>query len=135
MPQSRVVNLNEAESLAQFVEMLKAEQGDSYTTLGAKTGIAGSTLHRIINGGKADDETLDKIADYAGVTRAWLYELAKGLPGRPRYSRTVAMLASLLEQAPPEIAEIMLVQARALIKNREKKPAKGDKPADDLGTG
>ncbi len=116
------MNLHEAKNLAEFIELLKTERGDSNATLGAKIGVAGSTISRLIHAEvKADDDTLDKIADYAGVTRSWLYELAKGIPARPRYSRTVSMLAALLEQAPPEIQEAVLIMARALVEDQKKK--------------
>lgn len=128
--------LYEAATLAEFIQLLKTEQGDSNRSLGAKIGVSGSTIHRLLRGvAAADDETLDKIADYAGVSRDWLYKLAKGIPSRPKYSRTVSMLIALLEQAPPDIQEIMLVQARALIENRKKKSAKNDEPGDALAGG
>lgn len=123
------MELYEAHTLAEFVHLLKTEQGDSYASLSAKIGVGASTLHGIIQGKKADDETLDKIATFAGVTRDWLYALAKGTTVRPRYSPTVSMLAALLEQAPPDIQESVLVMARALVENRKKK---GNKVKQDL---
>lgn len=126
------MNITDAETLAEFIESLKVEQGDSNATLAAKMGVSSTTIHRLLHGGKADDETLDKIADYAGVTRNWLYALAKGIPARPKYSRTVSMLAALLEQAPPDIQESVLVMARALVESRKKKSTKPDEDSDDL---
>jgi len=114
-----------ANNLAEFMELLKAEHGDSNATLAAKISIGSTTIYRLLHGGAADDTTLDKIADYAGVTRDWLYKLAKGIPARPKYSRTVSMLFAVIEQAPDDIAETMLIQARALVASRKKKGAKG----------
>lgn len=126
------MELHEAKSLQEFVELLKLEQGDSNASLGAKIGVAGTTIYRFLHGERADDETLDKIADYAGVTRDWLYALAKGTAVRPKYSRAVAMLAALLEQAPPDIQEDVLAMARALIESRKKKAAKVEQNVDQL---
>jgi hypothetical protein len=123
-------NLHEAENLAEFIELLKAEQGDSNATLGNKMGIGGTTVYRLLHGGKADDDTLDKIADYAGVTRTWMYALAKDMPTRPRYSRVVSMLAALLEEAPQDIQEDVLALARTLIDRRKKQSAKGQEDED-----
>lgn len=125
----------EVQSIAEFLELLRTEQGDSYETLSKKIRVSASTLHRLEHGGKADDPTLDKIADYAGVTREWLYALAKGTAVRPKYSRTVSLLAALLEEAPPDIAEIMLIQARALIQDRKKQSNKIDQPGNNLISG
>lgn len=130
------MNLHDARSLGEFLERLKAESGDSNSTLAAKIGVAGSTISRLINDEvKPDDDTLDKIADYAGVTRAWLYELAKGIPSRPRYSRTVSLLAALVEQAPPDVQEDVLALARTLIERRKKAGGKVEKNNGDLGGG
>ena len=129
------MELYEASTLAEFVSLLKAEQGDSYSTLAAKAGIAAATLHRLVAGNNADDSTLDKLSQYAGVKREWLYALAKGTEVRPRYSRTVSMLAALLEEAPPDIAEMMLIQARALVAARKKQSAKIQQQNDDLPVG
>jgi transcriptional regulator with XRE-family HTH domain len=125
-----VDNLHEAENLAEFVALLKSEQGDSNATLGAKMGVSSTTIYRLLHGENADDDTLDRIADYAGVTRTWLYALAKDMPTRPRYSRVVSMLAALLEEAPPDIQEDVLALARTLIDRRKKLAAKGQQDDD-----
>lgn len=126
MVMEMTASLQDAKDLAEFVALLRAESGDSYKTLGAKIGISHSTLHRLENGGNADDDTLDKIADYAGVTREWLYKLAKGIPARPRYSRAVSLLIAILEQAPEDVQEETLTLARALIESRKKKAAQSN---------
>jgi transcriptional regulator with XRE-family HTH domain len=125
-------DLHDAQNLAQFIEMLKSEQGDSNATLAAKIGLSSATVHRLLHGGKADDETLDKIADYAGVTRDWLYALAKGTSVRPRMSRPVSLLVALLEDAPPDIQEDVLTIARALKERRKKLGGKVDKENGDF---
>jgi len=76
------MKLYEATTLAEFVRLLKEEHGDSYATLGDKVGVSGSTLHRIAQGGTADDKTLDMLVEYANVPRTWVYELAKGIKTR-----------------------------------------------------
>lgn len=130
------MDLHNAQTLSEFIELLKSEQGDSDHTLAAKIGVSPNTINRLRRGAKADDATLDKIADYAGVTRAWLYELAKGIPARPRYSRAVSMLIALLESAPPDVQENVLVMARALVEKQKKKSSKDKQdhvPGAELG--
>src|SRR5262245_47571009 len=116
--------LHEAKTLAEFVEYLKLEHGLSNVTLGEKVGVSSSTIHRMVHGEKADDATLDALAEYAGVTRKWIYNLAKGIDPRPRFSPTVMLLASLLEDAPEELTQDVLTMARALIKSRKSRDQK-----------
>ena len=67
----------EAKSLAEFVQLMKEEQGDSYARLGTKTGVGKSTLQRIAESdARADDTTIKKLADYANVPYPWLHDLA-----------------------------------------------------------
>jgi len=126
------MSLYDTSNLSEFIALLKSEQGDSDHTLGAKIGIAANTVNRLRHGAKADDDTLDKIAIYAGVTREWIYSLAKGTQVRPRYSRETSLLIALLEDAPSDIREEVLVLARALIGNRKKKLTKETDANSDL---
>ena len=83
--------LHEAENLAEFIEILKAEQGDSNATLGTKIGVAGTTIFRLLHGAKADDETLDKIADYSSSATGALssrINRSSALPTPPASSTT-----------------------------------------------
>jgi len=129
------VELHEAKSLSEFLALLRAENGDSFASLARKIGVSASTLYSLENEGSPKDVTLDKVATYAGVTREWLYALAKGTEVRPRYSRTISLLATLLEEAPPDVAEEILVVARALIAARKKQSAKGEQKNGNLAPG
>jgi transcriptional regulator with XRE-family HTH domain len=122
--------LSEAEDLVSFLKLLKEEQGDSFRSLEAKTGIASSSLARISHGGKADDATLDKLADYAGVSREYMYQLAKGLKPSRRRSPVVALVAALLEELPQDIQDAFLIQARAYADIVKKRSQKSDKESD-----
>lgn len=115
------MKLYEATTLAEFVRLLKEEHGDSYATLGDKVGVSGSTLHRIAQGGTADDKTLDMLVEYANVPRTWVYEMAKGIKTRAQYSRITMLIASLVEQMPPDMQDAFLAQAKAVVDTRKRK--------------
>ena len=120
----------EAQTLAEFVQLLKLEQGDSYAKLGEKTGAGKSTLHRVAeSGAKVDDETIKKLADYANVPYPWLHDLAHPELRRPaRFSKTTLLVADLIEQLPEDLQQIMLAQIRATVDNRRKQQTvKADK--------
>jgi transcriptional regulator with XRE-family HTH domain len=115
------MNIHGVADLAEFLRVLKTQHGDSNDSLGAKIGIGGTTVHRILQGYNVDDKTLDKLAAYAKIPREQIYELAKGVQYAERkYSRVVTAIAEMLEQAEPEIQELFLVQVRAVLQNREK---------------
>lgn len=113
-----------AKNLAELLTLLKAERGHSNDSLAEEIGISSTTIYRLLHGGKADDSTLDTIAAYIGVTRDWMYSLAKGTSVRPRYSPTVTAIAALLDQAPADIQEDAFAIIRALIDSRKKKRTK-----------
>jgi transcriptional regulator with XRE-family HTH domain len=87
-------NLYEATTLAELMDILKSEQGDSDAGLAKKMGLSPNTVNRVRRGFRADDATLDKIADHIGVSRDWVYGLAKGISARPKHPRPVSMLVS-----------------------------------------
>lgn len=115
-----MVKLAEAATIAELVKALKEEGGDSYASLSAKSGINASTLHRMAHGKQVGDTTLDRLADYAHMTREYVYSLAKGLREPRRRSTSVALVAAILEEFPAEVQELFLVQARAYADLRKK---------------
>jgi len=114
----------DASSLAELVQMLKDEGGYSNDSLGMRIGVGSTTIFRILQGRRVDDETLDKIAVYARVTREWIYELVHGINLRTRHPPLVEQLAALLDDAPEDIQELFLIQARLIIASRKKQNAK-----------
>lgn len=126
-------NLLEAKSVAEFIELLKAEQGDSYASLGDKVGVDGSTLHRLVNSSrKADDDTLDKLAEYANVPRQWLYRIAGKPVERPRYSAITMTIANIIERLEPEDQESVLAMVDTLARSRKKQRTNMDQKSDDI---
>ena len=115
-------SLGGVRSLPEFIEVLN--RNESYEAIAQKTGIGATTLRRAAAGQQVSPDTLDRLAEYAGVTRERVYSIAYGLslPKRISPTETVELVARILEGLPPEVQRLFLTQVRAVADNYDDKP-------------
>jgi len=110
----------ESKTVAEVVKFLLEERHLSYRELGEQLGVSQTTVGNLVNASKRPDpETCDKLAAFAGLTREFVYELAYNIKTHPGYSRSVAEIAAILENAPPDIQDAAAAAIRAMVAARK----------------